>query len=162
MASEESQIRRRRRLKLLSRSRLAAEEKQGEKEHAEIDLLMRAADKGLTYTALDPQSALQLAQAARAVVQAEYETADLRVKECELLLETLRDTAEQTLSTWRDASDQVGTILAFFSRQCIHVDLFHPPHSPPRSPLLDSELSFSSPHSVADSDTDFDESSSEV
>jgi hypothetical protein len=61
LASEEYQIRRRRDFKQLSRKRLLAEEVQGEKEHAEIVLLMRAADKGLSYTALDPQDALLLA-----------------------------------------------------------------------------------------------------
>jgi len=156
LASEEYQIQQRRDFKQLSRKRLSAEEIQVEKEHAEIVLLMHAADKGLSYMALGPQDALLLARAARDVVSAESRSADLRVKECELLLETLKDAAEQARTTWSEANDQVGTILAFFGHQDIRVDLPYPQLVPPvcYTPDCDSFSSLSS-------DTDSDESSSD-
>ncbi len=157
LVSEEYQIRRRRDFKQLSRKRLLAEEVQGEKEHAEIVLLMRAADKGLSYTELDPQDALLLARAARDVVSAESRSADLRVKECELLLETLKDAAEQARTTWSEANDQVGTILAFFSHRGIRVDLPYPRLVPP----VCHTLGFDSFPSLS-SDTSSDESSSDA
>ncbi len=151
LASEECQIRRRRDFKQLSRKRLLAEEVQEEKEHAEIVLLMRAADKGLSYMALDPQDALLLARAARDVVSAESRSADLRVEECELLLETLKGAAEQARTTWSEANNQVDTILALFGHQGIRIDLPYPRLVPPvcYTPDLDSCPSLSS-----DSDSD--------
>ena len=149
-------------LNQLSRHRHAAEEEQGKKEHAEVSLMMRVADEGPAY-ALNPQTALRLARAARDVVLAEYQTAFIRIRESELYQETLRDAAEQAHATWCDANDQVGTILAFCHREGIHIDS-DPPHVPPL-PALPFVPLFPSLHDIAnstDSDTNFDESLSET
>ena len=47
------------------------------------------------------------------MVSAESQSADFHVKECNLLLETLKDAAEQACTTWSEAHDQIGTIFAF-------------------------------------------------
>jgi len=126
-------------------------------EHAEIDFLMLTEGKGH----LDPQDALQLARAARNVVLAEFRTAHLRVTECEMLLETLKDAEEQAHTTC-DANDQIGSLLTFFHRQGIRIDLLPPLHdvSTTRHTFhMDSLPSFPSLHSETHSvDSDFEES----
>lgn len=94
------------------------------------------------------------------MVLAEYQTAYIRIREGELLVETLRDAAEQAHATWCDANDQVGKILAFCHHEGIHIDI-DPPHVPPL-PAFDSGPMFPSLYHVVDSDTDCDESSSET
>lgn len=159
LVSQECQIRRRCKLKQLSRRHHAAEETEEEKEHAEVTLLIQVANTGLTNAILDPQNALLLARAARDVVLAEYQTAYIHIKECELRLETLRDAAEQACATWYDANDQVRTVLSLCDREGIPIDL-DPPCDPPLSDLDPMPL-FPSLHPT-DSDTDCDESSPET
>jgi hypothetical protein len=106
---------------------------------------MRVEDNGLSCSDLDPQDALLLARAARDVVSAEYRTAKLRIKECELLLETLKDAAKQAHATWRDANDQIGTILDVFRLQGVCVDLPYPLLIPPLRHSSDSDSVDSDP-----------------
>ena len=151
LASEEYRIRQRRKLNRLTLKRLAAEENQRQQEHTEIVLLIRAADNGLSHTALDPQDALFLARAARNVVSAEHQTAHLRVKECRLLLETLEAAAEQAQATWYDAIDQVSTILAVFHHHGVPINLPYPLLVPPPTDS-DSDSSVHSEIDLVDTD----------
>lgn len=123
LAAEEFRVRRLRNLHRSSRSRAIAEEEQCQKQQQELHILMFAAEKGLNWMSLDPQLALALARAARDTLLAEEETAKLRINECENLLATLKDAADDARARFEDASHQIGTILTVFDRECIQVDL---------------------------------------
>jgi len=105
-------------------SRLANEEKKKVNHSAKkAGVLMYAAEKGLHRTCLPPQLALALARAARGITLAEQETAKLRIKECEDLLETplQRRCRRCTCARVHDAQRQVASLLVIFDREGIHV-----------------------------------------
>ena len=54
---------------------------------------------------------------------AEEEAGKLRILECEQLLETLKDAADDAHARVEDANQQIGQILSLFDHQEIQVDL---------------------------------------
>lgn len=84
---------------------------------------MLASQKGLNWTALDPQLALALARAARDTLMAEEETARLKIVESENLLATLKDTLDDVHARVEDAHQQIASIISFFDQRGIHINL---------------------------------------
>lgn len=117
---------------------------------------MLASQKGLDWTALDPQLALALARAVCDTLMAEEETAKLHVRECENLLATLKDTMDDACARVKDIHQQVASITLFFDQAGLHISLcplsFNIPH------FLFSDIDFNhsdhdpSDHESADGD----------
>lgn len=123
LAAEEFRIQRLRTFHQSSRSRAAAEEDQCHEQAKELNILMLASQKGFSWSALEPQLALALARAARDTLMAEEETAKLRVRECENLLATLKDTLDDAHARVEDAHQQIASIMTFFDQQGIQINL---------------------------------------
>ena len=98
-----------------SRSRAIAEEAQCREQAKELKILMLASQKGLNWTALDPQLALALARVARDTLMAEEETAKLRVAECENLLAILKDTQDYARARVDNTHQQIASVISFFN-----------------------------------------------
>lgn len=74
--------------------RVAAEERQALSELQEVQVLMSATEKGFKFTALELQTAVDLAKAARDNLVAEEKLIKLKVIEAKQHWNTLRDAAE--------------------------------------------------------------------
>ena len=122
LAAEEFKMQRLRILHQNSRTRATAEEDQCKEQERELKVLVLAAQRGLNWTALDPQLALELACAARDTLMAEEETAKLRVDECESLLATLRDSVDDTHARVQEAHHQIASIFTFFNQKGIPIN----------------------------------------
>lgn len=111
-----------------------------------------AAQKGLEWTALEPQLALALARAVRDTLMAEEATAKLRVHKCENHLATLKDSADEAHARVQDAHHQIASILSFFDSQGIQIN-FRPipfdPHKPQEQPHSPSDI-----ESISDSQSE--------
>lgn len=79
------------------------------KQQQELQTLLYAEEQGSGSNSLDPQVALALARATRDVLTAEEEAAKLRILECEQLLETLKDAADDAHARVEDANYQNRT-----------------------------------------------------
>lgn len=130
--AEEFRIKRLQELHVIIRRRVASEEEHLKKQHQELQTLLYAEEQGSGCNTLDPQVALALARATRDALTAEEEAAKLRIMECEQLLETLKDAAEDAHARVEDANWQIGQILSIFDRHKMRVDLrrqnFEPSH----------------------------------
>lgn len=82
LAGEEFRLQRLHAFHGSSHSRAISEEDQCREQAKELKILMLASQKGLNWTALDPQLALALARAVRNTLMAEEETAKLKIVEC--------------------------------------------------------------------------------
>lgn len=146
LAAEEFRIKRRQELQQIIRRRVSSEEEHLKKQQQELQTLLFAEEQGSGCNALHPQVALALARATRDALTAEEEAAKLRVLECEQLLETLKDAAEDAHARVEDANFQIGQILSIFDRQGIQVDLrkkiFEPSQSPHPFSMTDSGCCF--------------------
>lgn len=123
LAGEEFRNRRLRMFHGSSHSRAEAEEDQCREQGKELRILMLASQKGLNWTALDPQLALALARAVRDTLMAEEETAKRKIVECENLLATLKDTLDDASARVEDAHHQIASIISFFDHRGIQIDL---------------------------------------
>jgi hypothetical protein len=123
LASEEFRLRRLHTLHQSSHSRAIAEEDQCREQAKELRVLTLASQKGLSWTALDPQLALALARAVRDTLMAEEETAKLKIAECESLLATLKDSLDDTRARVEDAHQQIASVLSFFDEQRVQINL---------------------------------------
>lgn len=123
LVGEEFRIKRLRDLQGIIRRRVSLEEDHLKKQQQELLTLLYAEEQGGGCNSLDPQVALALARASRDVLTAEEEVAKLRILECEQLLETLKDAADDAHARAEDANCQIGQILSFFDHQQIQVDL---------------------------------------
>lgn len=123
LVAEEFRIKRLRELHVIIRKRVSSEEEHLKKQHQELQTLLYAEEQGSGCNTLDPQVALALARATRDALTAEEEAAKLRILECEQLLETLKDAAEDAHARVDDANNQIGQILSIFDRQKLQVDL---------------------------------------
>lgn len=121
--AEEFRIKRLQELHHIIRRRVSSEEEHLKKQQQELQTLLYAEEQGTGCNALDPQVALALARATRDALAAEEEAAKLRILECEQLLETLKDAAEDAHARVEDANCQIGQILSIFDHQEMHVDL---------------------------------------
>jgi hypothetical protein len=137
-----------------SHSRAVAEKDQCREQAKELKILMLASQKGLNWTALDPQLALALARAVRDTLMAEEETAKLKIVECENLLATLKDTLDDARARVEDAHQQIASIVSFFDQQGIQINLrplhFESLQDHPLSPDMDSF----SDHSLSDDESE--------
>ena len=166
LAADEFRARKMKNLHQSTRLRAAAEEEHSQKQREEANVLMYAVEKGFHWTSLEPQLALGLARAARDTIMAEQDAAKLRIKECEDLLETLKDSADDILARVQDANLQVGALLTTFDREAIRVDFlpqcfepsFHVPDDQhhPRSPSDVEFFSGSDSKSVSELDQQSD------
>lgn len=133
LVGEEFRIKRLQDLHGIIFSCVSLEEELLKKQQQELLTLLYAEEQG-GCNSLDPQVALALARATRDVLTVEEEAAKLRILECEQLLETLKDAADDAHARVADANCQIGQILSIFDHQQIQVDLrkrtFQP--SPPR------------------------------
>lgn len=153
LAGEEFRVQRLHTLQGSSRSRAIAEEDQYREQAKELKILMLASQKGLNWTALDPQLALALARAARDTLMAEEETARLKIVECENLLATLKDTLDDAHARVEDAHQQIASIMSFFDQRGIQINL-RPLHFDSIQNHLLSDMDSISNHSQSDSDKD--------
>jgi hypothetical protein len=113
IAADECRADRQKALQAAIGRRRAAEAAQADADRAELKELAIAARKGYHWTALDPESALALARAARNSLVAEEEVLNLRVVECRRLLETLEDQLDDTQTRIKEARLQVGGVMEF-------------------------------------------------
>jgi hypothetical protein len=163
LAAEEFKTQRLRLLHQSSRFRATAEEDQCREQERELKVLVLAAQKGLNWTALDPQLALELARAARDTLMAEEETAKLRVDECESLLATLKDSVDDAHARVEEAHHQIASILTFFDKQGIPINFRPLPfdaelvqdHSTSSASDISSEMESGSDQESASPDEDF-------
>ena len=121
--AEEFRIKRLQELHVTIRRRVRSEEEHLKKQQQELQTLLYAEEQGSGCNALDPPVALGLARATRDALIAEEDAAKLRILECEQLLETLKDAADDAHARVEDANCQIGQILSIFDQQEIQVDL---------------------------------------
>ena len=153
LAGEEFRLQRLHTYHRSSRSRAIAEEDQCREQAKELKILTLASQKGLNWTALDPQLALALARAARDTLMAEEETAKLKVVECENLLATLKDTLDYAHAQVEDAHQQIASVISFFDQRGVQINL-RPLHFDSLQDPLSSDMDSISDHSQSDSDND--------
>jgi len=103
------------------RLKSAAEEKVAAQELYETSMLLEAVQRGDDFTSLDPQTAINIARAARDTLIAEEHLAVSRVQECEAILTGLRDAVEEVHARVEDANLQVGRLLNIMNSQGIHI-----------------------------------------
>lgn len=103
------------------RIKLAAEEKAAAQELFETTMLLEAAQRGDDFTSLDPNTAINVARAARDTLIAEEHLAISRVQECEVVLTSLRDAVDEVHARVEDANLQVGKLLNIMNAQGIHI-----------------------------------------
>ncbi|KAF8957388.1 hypothetical protein BDZ97DRAFT_1924641 [Flammula alnicola] len=101
LAAEEYKAKRLISLARARRLRVAAEERHGLSELQEFRVLINAAKEGAEFTSLDPQTAIDLARAARDTLAAEEKLEQLKVAECEEQLAILRDSLRQLMHAFR-------------------------------------------------------------
>lgn len=142
-----------------SHSRARAEEDQCREQAKELKILRLACQKGLNWTALDPQLALALARAARDTLMAEEETTRLKVVECENLLATLKDTLDDACARVEDAHQQIASIISFFDLRGIQINLRPLQFKSHQDRSLPGDMDSISNHSQTDSDSDNDNDS---
>ena len=123
LAGEEFRLQRLHMFHQSSRSRALAEEDQCKEQAKELKILTLASQKGLNWTALDPQLALALARAARDTLMAEEETARLKVVECENLLAALKDTLDYAHARVEDAHQQIASVISLFDQRGVQINL---------------------------------------
>ena len=128
--AEEFRIKRLQELHVVIRKRVSSEEEHLKKQQQELQTLLYTEEQGSDCDTLDPQVALALARATRDALTAEEEAAKLQILECEQLLETLKDAAEDAHARVEDANCQIGQILSIFDRQKMQVDLHRPNFEP--------------------------------
>lgn len=95
----------------LSSLRVAAEEKSQQKWLLESFVLMYASSHGQDFTDLEPSIALALARAASNLLEADFNTAQSRIRECEAQLLILQDSADEIKARLEDANHQLGAVL---------------------------------------------------
>jgi hypothetical protein len=123
LAGEEFRIQRLHTFHESSKSRAAAEQDQCQEQSKELKILMLASRTGFSWSSLEPQLGLALARAARDTLMAEEETVKLRIRECENLLATLKDTLDDTHARVTDAHNQIASIMSFIDQQGIQINL---------------------------------------
>lgn len=84
---------------------------------------MLASENGSSWSCLEPQLALTLARAARDTLMAEEKTARLRIRECEDMLATLKDSLDDAQARVTDSHQQIASILTFIDQQGIRINL---------------------------------------
>lgn len=157
LAGEEFRLQRLQAFQGSSHSRAIAEEDQYREQAKELKILMLASQKGLNWTALDPQLALALARAARDTLMAEEETAKLKIVECENHLATLKDTLDDASARVEDAHQQIASIISFFDQRAIQINLRPLHFESLQEHPLSSDMDTISDHSQSDNESFPDE-----
>ena len=85
----------------------------------ETKILLEVAQCGDDFTSLNPEMAINVAQAACNTLLMEEHLAVSRVQECEALLTNLRDTVDEVHAWVEDANMQVGKLLNIMNNQGI-------------------------------------------
>lgn len=123
LEAEEVKNERLKRLRRSVRQRILAEDDVHHKQEVEFAIIRYAAQRGLTHASLDPQTALALARASSAAIEAEETAANLKVKECILKLETLQDKADDLRARRDEAELQIGSVLQAIKAHKLPVDI---------------------------------------
>ena len=121
LVAEQYRVHQRKMLIKAKQLKLAAEERAAAQELLETKMLLEAAQHGDDFTSLDPQTAINVARAARNTLLAEEHLAVSRVQECEAVLTGLRDAVDEVHARVEDANLQVGRLLNIMNEQGIRL-----------------------------------------